>query len=227
VSAPADPLRGLPEPLPPGERILWQGAPDWRILARSTFHTRGLVFYFVAILIARGITVWSGEHSAERAAIAVLWLAPLPVLALAMLYTMAWLIARTTVYTVTTRRVVMHIGVVLDLTLNLQFQAIEGAALRKGSGASGDIAVTLSAPNKIAYVHLWPHARPWQIARPQPLLRSIPDVAAVGAILAEALAAVCEAAPPVAARTPEPVGVRETATVRMPGTRPQGLVAAS
>ena len=30
-----EPIPGLPGRLPPGETILWQGAPDWRVLART------------------------------------------------------------------------------------------------------------------------------------------------------------------------------------------------
>jgi hypothetical protein len=30
-----EPIRGLPEQLPEGEHILWQGAPDPRVLARE------------------------------------------------------------------------------------------------------------------------------------------------------------------------------------------------
>ena len=45
---------GLPEPLPAGERILWQGAPDWRALAVHVFHVRKLAAYFAGILRVRG-----------------------------------------------------------------------------------------------------------------------------------------------------------------------------
>jgi hypothetical protein len=32
-----EPVRGLPETLPPGETLLWQGEPDWLSMARRTF----------------------------------------------------------------------------------------------------------------------------------------------------------------------------------------------
>ena len=41
---------GLPERLPAGERILWQGAPDWRALALHAFHVRKLAIYFAAMM---------------------------------------------------------------------------------------------------------------------------------------------------------------------------------
>ena len=41
-----EPIRGLPGPLPEGETILWQGAPDWRVLAVQAFHVRAVAIYF-------------------------------------------------------------------------------------------------------------------------------------------------------------------------------------
>ena len=46
-----EPAYGLPERLPANERILWQGSPDWRTLARRVFFVRTLALYFLAILI--------------------------------------------------------------------------------------------------------------------------------------------------------------------------------
>ena len=52
-----EPEYGLPEPLPAGEHVLWQGAPDWRTLARHVFHVRTLVVYFAVILVIRATVV--------------------------------------------------------------------------------------------------------------------------------------------------------------------------
>ena len=32
-----EPVHGLPEKLPAGEKILWQGSPDWKTLANEAF----------------------------------------------------------------------------------------------------------------------------------------------------------------------------------------------
>jgi len=184
-----DPHYGLPEPLPPGEQIIWQGAPDWHALARSAFHTRALTLYFGVVLALRAVTAWDASHSALATLQAALWLLPLPVLAIGVLLMMAWLTARTTVYTLTSRRIVMHIGVVLDLSLNLPLERLASASLRVRSDGTGDIPLALLAPNKIAYAHLWPHARPWRLAQPEPMLRAIPDAAGVGRLIADAMAA--------------------------------------
>ncbi|MEM1103487.1 MAG: hypothetical protein AAGH48_05230, partial [Pseudomonadota bacterium] len=49
----AEPIRGLPEALPEGERILWQGEPTWRQLAVNVFHIRALAIYFGVLMIWR------------------------------------------------------------------------------------------------------------------------------------------------------------------------------
>ena len=92
-------------------------------------------------------------------------------------------------YTITNRRVVMRIGVVLEITFNFPFRVIESAGLRAYPDGTGDIPLTLTGDDKVAYLHLWPHARPWRAARPEPMLRSVPDAARVADILSRALAA--------------------------------------
>ena len=46
-----EPTPGLPGFLPGDERMLWQGRPDWRGLARTRFHVRKLTVYFGIMLI--------------------------------------------------------------------------------------------------------------------------------------------------------------------------------
>lgn len=179
---------GLPEPLPPGERLLWQGAPNWRILAREALLTRTLTVYFAVLLAWRGANVLSSGASAVDALVAIAWLLPAAALAIGMLSLIAWLIARTTVYTVTDKRVVMRIGVVLGITFNLPFGQIESAGLRTNRDGSGDITLVLGATDHIAYVHLWPHARPWHVKRTEPMLRALANVQQVASLLADALA---------------------------------------
>ena len=179
---------GLPEPLPRGERLLWQGAPDWRVMAREAMHLRALAVYFGVLLAWRGANVLSNGGAALDAAQAVLWLLPLAALALAMLGALAWLVSRTALYTITDRRVVMRIGVVLTITFNFPHSKIDAANLRLNRDGSGDVGLLLDVADRIAYVHLWPHARPWHLKRTLPMLRALGDARGVAAILAAALA---------------------------------------
>ena len=206
---------GLPEALPQDERILWQGAPDWRVLAREAMHTRMLSIYFGVLLVWRGATVLSNGGSVGEAAVAILWLLPAALLAIGVLTLIAWLIARTSVYTVTDKRVVMRIGVVLGITFNLPHSQIESAGLRANRDGSGDLTLVLADTDRIAYVHLWPHARPWHVKRTEPMLRALPQVQAIAELLSTALADSAAAA----ARMP-------LRAVRLPGNTPERQAAA-
>lgn len=195
---------GLPEALPAGERILWQGAPDFKVMAERCFHVRTFAIYFAVILLVRAATVAAQGGSAADALIAVLWLSPAVALALGLLTLMAWLTTRTAVYTITNRRVVLRVGIVLTITFNLPFARIESAAVNLKRGPAGDIALTTSGSDHIAYVHLWPHARPWHVKRTQPALRCIADAEGVSRLLASAWreARGADAAPPEANAAP-------------------------
>lgn len=177
---------GLPEPLPQGERMLWQGAPDWRALARHAFHIRGLSLYFAAILAARVLNELANGGTASDAASAVAWLLPVAVFALGMLCLLAYLSSKSTLYTITNRRVIMRVGIVLTLTFNLPFKFIASAGFKSRTGQTGDIPLALAGQDKIAYVHLWPHARPWRVASPEPMLRCVPEAERVAALLTQA-----------------------------------------
>ncbi|MFO1194091.1 MAG: photosynthetic complex putative assembly protein PuhB [Rhodoferax sp.] len=194
--------RGLPEQLPAGERVLWQGAPRWQTLARHAFHVRLLAVYFAALLAWRAGAAWMDTGSGLTALVSLAMLLPLAALALATLAVLAWLAGRNTVYTITNRRVVMRIGIVLTVTFNLPYRRIESAGLRRHPDGTGDIALVLSEGDQIAYLHLWPHARPWHVRRSQPMLRAVPDCERVSALLAQALTDSTAGEPPVLRAAP-------------------------
>jgi len=181
-----EPQFGLPEILPQTERILWQGSPDWKAMARHVFHVRKLVVYFAFIIAIRVFVILTDGGSLHTASISALWLALLSATSLFILTGLAYISAKTTVYTMTTQRLVMRVGMVLTLTFNLPFKRIAAADFRKLSGTTGDIPVTLMGNDKIAYVQLWPHVRPWRYSNPEPMMRCIPNAEQVAAQLAKA-----------------------------------------
>lgn len=181
--------RGLPAALPEGERLLWQGAPDWRMLARQVFRIRGLALYFaVAVAYFFGSTILNGAAPAE-AALSTARLAGIAMVPIAFLTGYSWLVSRSTVYTITSQRIVIQLGLALPMTINLPFGKIETAAIKPRTNGFGDISLLLNSRDKLAYMVLWPHARPWRMARPEPMFRAIPDVGLVAQVLARALAA--------------------------------------
>jgi hypothetical protein len=80
----------------------------------------------------------------------------------------------------------MRIGIVLTLTFNLPLKRIETAGLLLTGKGFGDIPLALSSGDRIGWLNLWPHARPWRIAKPEPMLRCIPDAQAFATTLQKA-----------------------------------------
>ena len=182
-----EPIRGLPGVPPPGESILWQGAPDWWRLAQEAFHVRLVAAYFAVMLIGRMIGSIADGQAPLAAVTAAVLVTPIALTALGILCFLAWLNSRTTVYTITSRRVVMRFGAALPKAINLPFTVIESASLKALPRDGGDLALALKAPNKIAFLQLWPHVRPWKVAAPEPTLRALSDARAVAGILANAM----------------------------------------
>ncbi len=215
-----EPIRGLPERPPPGETILWQGAPCWRSLNRRVFHARKVVVYFAILMAWSGISTWADGAAVTEAVQSALMLVPVLLVGLGLLALLAWLIGRTTVYTITNRRLVMRFGIALPMTINLPFSAVDTARLKAFNGGKGDISVVLNGSQRVGYAVLWPHVRPWRIGRPEPTMRSVPDAARVAEILADSLAAMHS----VAERT----GEADSPSAAEPPTRePEPLVTAA
>lgn len=193
-----EPIPGLPGRLPPGEHIVWQGSPDWRMLARTAFRTRWVAGYFAvlaAVALAGGSIVGFGMTAALGA------------VGVGLLHLLAWGSARTTIYTLTNRRIVLRIGMAVPKCVNLPLGMIASVDLAQRGDGIGDLPLTLIGAPKLGYLALWPHARPLRVNRPQPMLRSVPDAATVAALVARA----CLAANPDGR-----VAAVETATRPMP-----------
>ena len=178
---------GLPEALPANETQLWQGSPNALLMARQALHVDLVLAYFGALLAWRGISSAYDGASLGQTLMAMAGMLPIIALALALLGCIAWLMARTTVYTITNKRVVMRVGVVLSITFNLPFAQIASAGWRPRGEHGGDIVLNLAGADRIAYLHLWPHVRPWQLKRTQPMLRGLSNAAVVAQTLATAL----------------------------------------
>lgn len=184
-----EPVRGLPGLLPEGERILWQGSPDWKAMAAAALHIRLTGAYFGAIII------WAALKGDANTAIGVAVLGAL-VIALQTLF--AWGVGRTTVYTLTDKRIVLRVGVALNKCINLPLAEIEAANLKMLGDGHGNVVLDLKGMPRLGYWMLWPHARSLRIIRPQPMLRAIPEARDFAQLLFKAtqkLQAVAPAAP--------------------------------
>ena len=180
-----EPIVGLPELLPKGEVILWQGRPNWLRLTIESLNLWWVIGYFGLLVAWRLVTVIDYLPLGPAVSVSVPFLFVAAFVGL-LLCSIGYIQARSTVYTITNRRVVMRIGAALTMTLNLPFTKIDNAAVAKKRGGFGNIAFETSGNTKFSYFVLWPHARSWYFGKPQPTLKCIPDIEKVSSILGEA-----------------------------------------
>ncbi|MEO0390192.1 MAG: photosynthetic complex putative assembly protein PuhB [Pseudomonadota bacterium] len=180
-----EPIKGLPERPPEGEEILWQGSPSVSALAREALNVQWVAGYFVLLTLWRFISV-SDLLPVGQAIGATLPMVLLGAVVCGLLYLVALIQARATVYTITNARVAMRIGAALTLTLNLPYRELGNAGLDLRKSGTGTIVLETTGTTKLSFLVIWPHARPWKFTQPQPALRCIPDAANVARILADA-----------------------------------------
>lgn len=174
---------GIPAPLPKGEHIVWQGSPDLWEIAKNAFHLRKIAIYFALIVGIQLISNLLGNTSAAGASLPLTLM--LSVAGLAILGILAYLTSRVTIYTVTNKRILIRFGIALQMTINLPFSQIAAADVRVGKNGIGDIPLTLKDTKSVNYIVLWPHVRPWNFSKPQPMLRSIANVQEVARLIGE------------------------------------------
>jgi len=178
-------VHGVAEALPPGERVLWEGAPAPQAVARHLLFVRPLTAYFAAMV------AWWMFANRDQIATTAFW-TPVGMQLLlvgAVLGGFLWLgrwIARSTIYAITDRRIVMRLGVIFPLTVNIPLRNIMGAQVKQFGDGTGQIALQLDPKEKLAWIVLFPHVRPWRFTNPQPLLRGLADPAQVGEVLRNA-----------------------------------------
>lgn len=184
-----EPIRGIPAVLPKGETLLWQGGPAWPAHAVHAYHVRKVAIYFAILLVWRIVVGVNEGHTMGAIGLSCLWIAGLGTFTSGVLALLAWLSARTTVYSITSERFVLRHGIAVPITMNVPYALLEGADLRVYRGGSGDICLKLRRDQRVGYLVTWPHLRPGRITRPQPSFRSLRQPQEAAAILAKAIAA--------------------------------------
>lgn len=190
--------------LRPGETLVWQGQPCWRGLAAGAFHIRGVVLWVCALVFVNAVAARAAHLPPWQA---VRDIAPLLVmggLVLAGVAASAWATGRTTLYTITNQRVLMQYGVALTATLALPMRVIGAVAVSEGS--LGSVPIRLKPGHVIGFAKLWPHARPWRMRRPEPMLLALADAGRVAAMLSRTVADAQAAAVALPAQAAEAQG---------------------
>ena len=177
-----EPTFGFPESVPTSEKVIWQGRPCPLLIARRIFFLPHLVFYFFMMSFL-SLLFQIDILTTKDLLIDFLSNMLLGSVAIFLLLAISYLVSSTTVYSITDKRLVMRIGIVLNLSLNIPLNKIHLAESRAYADKSGDISLELTPGNKIAYLHLWPHCRPWFFSAPRPRLSCLKEVDMVAMLL--------------------------------------------
>ena len=162
------------------ERVLSKGRPSLPVLTRTAFHMGSYAAYFAVLIV---LALVFGNTAGA------VFLVGAGLFGALVIQMIAWRSAKSTLYIITDVRLIMRIGMAVETRINIPLKHVRAAHLNMRGRDHGDIALELGGERLLGYMLMWPHARPWHFARPQPMLRSVPDAQAVAAILAEACAA--------------------------------------
>ena len=180
-------IKGVPHPLPPGETVLWEGAPSTRAIATHVFHWRLFAGYFAAMLLLWLVSTDDVFGSGDFLR-GLSMRAGLSAIVMVIVVVLSRLVSATSWYAITNRRVVLRLGMVFPMSINIPFTLMESAGIGTFKDGTGQVVLSLSKAQRIAYVALWPHCRVFTFDHPQPVLRGLTEPARVGAILANAVA---------------------------------------
>ncbi len=171
-----EPIPGLPGRLPDGERIVWQGRPENQLFARHVMKSRWLLGYFAVLMLWAVVAALYDGRTIGSIIFSVSVLALLGAVLIGLCELYALSVKKTTLYTITNRRIVMRIGSALSVTLNIPFAQIAAVNRTDFENGTGTLTVQLKDEQRFSWLVLWPHARPWRFAEPEPALRCIPEI---------------------------------------------------
>ena len=138
-----EPVPGLPENLPEGERILWRGAPDPIGLVTGAFHVKALAAFTAVLTVWRTAAALHDGNGLGAAVISGGGTLLIGLLALAVVGGAGWLMARETIYTITNRRLVIRHGVAMPMAINIPFSTVETAAVSESLFGYGNHGIVI------------------------------------------------------------------------------------
>ncbi|MHB2205761.1 photosynthetic complex putative assembly protein PuhB [Methylobacterium sp. CM6257] len=182
---------GEPRPvgfrLEPGERMLWQGHPEMPALRRHLLKVRWLAAYFAGLLAWKLVLIACvrGAQPPEVFDAAALLVQGTVLMGIVTYF--AWVLARSTTYTLTDLRLVICHGIALPATVDIPLRAVRSVAVRIRTDGTGGVALAVQDGAGIGYSKLWPHVQGLSLSCPVPMLRGLRDAAVLSTRLARQL----------------------------------------
>ncbi len=181
-------IRGVPHALPAGEQLLWEGSPAAGPVAKQVFHRALVIGYFAVMTLWWAISTYGSVPRNDFLAMLGVRLL-LAAIVVGVVEYLARAVSRTTVYALTSKRLVLKIGVVLPMTINLPLRLLQDAGVARFRDGTGQIALTLVPGDRLAYIALWPHCKVFKLNQPSPVLRGLTEPDRVAALLRDAILA--------------------------------------
>ncbi|GGB33737.1 photosynthetic complex assembly protein [Roseibium aquae] len=182
-----EPVPGLPADLPKGEKILWQGRPATKLVSRRVMKVNWFAGYFAVLLVWTLAAGYADGRTWPHVLFSAGAVLLLSAVFLGMMELFAWGVHKTTLYTITNKRVVMRIGVALSATFNLPFAKMVSADLRLDKRGGGDIALTMAQGHRLSFFSFWPHVRGYKSGSMVPQMICLKNAQQPARILADAL----------------------------------------
>jgi hypothetical protein len=125
-----EPIPGLPGELPEGEQVLWQASPTWDAMAKRVFQVYTAALYFLALIAGHLIYRIMDGAPLSMLTGTLAWQGGLALTVVGILALMAKLYASSTLYTITSRRLIIRSGLAMPMIVNLPLTKVESAGLR-------------------------------------------------------------------------------------------------
>ena len=152
-------------------------------MAKRVFQVYTAALYFLVLIAGHLIYRIMDGAPLSMLTGTLAWQGGLALTVVGILALMAKLYASSTLYTITSRRLIIRSGLALPMIVNLPLTKVESAGLRRLRDGTGDISFLPAEGTKVFWLMLWPHVRPLHFKRVQPLLRGIEDPDAVARLL--------------------------------------------
>ena len=157
------------------------------LLVRCTF---GMLWHICWAwpLLRTGYLVMSDAPISEWSAL-LAWQVLASLFIVGVLLGLSLVYGKSTIYTLTNRRVILRTGAAVQIHVNFPLEQIASADLQVFSDGTGDIALKLENSDRLYWLLLWPNVRSWWVRPLQPLLRGLRDFELAASALASAASA--------------------------------------
>ena len=170
--------------IPSGEKIFWNGKPNWKSFG---YHAFGVKYFSIYFFVCALYAVSQIDAIFSFGAFFTKFIPYLisGILAGTILLLLSYFSARHTCYVITEKRIVIRTGVALVFLLNMPFKNILSIDMKTLAQGRGNVIFKVQSKKRIPYLSCWPSVKSGSFFEPIPAFRSIRDIEKIGQIISE------------------------------------------